>query len=217
VRKADRDLVSLTALALLLTGPRHTYEMLLLIEKTYKTFVTGLPRSLYHAVNRLVATGDIRIVGATRDAGRPERTVYALTDQGRAHLREWVGLLLREPDPDSSLFTAALTYAGCLSPAGVAGLLRRRHADLDRRAQAARSALDSLPDLPRILLLETEYEVSRLTAEQAWVSWIIDDLDAGRLTWPGTTDAIAGVESLLQEGPPDDTRYPAAPQAGTSS
>lgn len=202
--KADRDLVSLTALALLLTGPRHTYEMLLLIERTHKTFVTGLPRSLYHAVNRLVSAGDIRIVGATRDAGRPERTVYALTDRGRARLPEWVARLLREPDPDSSLFTAALTYAGCLSPAIVAGLLRERHTDLGRRAQAARSAVGSLPHLPRLLLLEAEFEASRLAAEQAWVSQIVDDLDAGRLTWPGMSSAAAGVESLLREGSPDD-------------
>jgi DNA-binding PadR family transcriptional regulator len=183
MRRADRDLVSLTALALLLTGPRHTYEMLLLIEKTHKTFVTGLPRSLYHAVNRLVAAGDIRTVGATRDAGRPERTVYALADQGHARLREWVGLLLRVPDPDSTLFTAALTYAGCLPPSTVAGLLRERRTELDRRARA----LESLPDLPRILLLETEYEASRLAAELVWVSRIIDDLDAERVTWPGTS------------------------------
>ncbi|WP_204001208.1 PadR family transcriptional regulator [Virgisporangium aurantiacum] len=201
MRKADRDLVALTALALLLTGPRHTYEMLLLIEKTHKTFVAGLPRSLYHAVNRLVAAGDIRTVGATRDAGRPERTVYALADRGRARLDEWVARLLREPDPDSTLFTAALTFAGCLPPVTVAGLLRERRGDLDRRAKAARSALAGLPDLPRILLLETEYEASRLAAERAWVSRIIADLDAGRLTWPGTPDAIAGVDHLLEEPP----------------
>jgi DNA-binding PadR family transcriptional regulator len=198
VRKADRDLVGVTALALLLTGPRHTYEMLVLIEKTHKTFVGGLPRSLYHAVNRLVSGGDIQVVGATRDPGRPERTVYALTGQGRGRLREWVSLLLREPDPDSSLFTAALTYAGCLPPDVVAGLLRERHSDLGRRAVAARAALDSLPDLPRVLLLETEYEVSRLTAELTWVAQLIDDLDGGRLAWIGAAEASAGVESLLE-------------------
>lgn len=192
----------MTALALLLTGPRHAYEMLLLIEKTHKTFVGGLPRSLYHAVNRLVGSGDIEVVGATRDPGRPERIVYALTGQGRSRLRAWVSLLLREPDPDSSLFTAALTYAGCLRPEVVAGLLRERHADLGRRAQAARSALDSLPDLPRVLLLETEYEVSRLTAELTWVAQLIADLADGRLAWPGAPEAIAGVESLLQEDTP---------------
>jgi hypothetical protein len=84
----------------------------------------------------------------------------------------------------------------------VAALLRKRHAELDRRAQAARAALDSLPDLPRVLLLETEYEVSRLTAELTWVAQLIDDLATGRLAWLGAAEAAAGVASLLQEGAP---------------
>lgn len=195
MRRADRDLVSLTALALLLTGPRHTYEMLLLIERTHKTFVGGLPRSLYHAVGRLVAAGDIRIVGASRDAGRPERTVYELTDRGDARLRDQVRLLLRTPDPDSSLFVAALTYAGCLPPVEVAGLLRHRLGALEQHLRA----FDALPDIPRVLLLEAEYEAARLTAERGWTARLVDDLDAGRLTWPDLPAAIAGVDDLLRE------------------
>ena len=201
MRRADRDLVALTALALLLTGPRHTYEMLLLIEKTHKTFVTGLPRSIYHAVNRLVAAGDIRVVAATRDAGRPNApSTRSPTGAGSACGSGWA-CCCASRIPTRPCSCAAPTYAGCLPPVTVAGLLRERRADLDRRAQQARSALDSLTDLPRILLLETEYEASRFAAERAWVSRIIDDLDAERLTWPGTPDAIAGVEHLLQEGP----------------
>ena len=43
--RTDRDLVGLTVLALLLTGPQHTYEMQRLMKVTHKDFVTGLPRS----------------------------------------------------------------------------------------------------------------------------------------------------------------------------
>ncbi|GGN72499.1 PadR family transcriptional regulator [Actinoplanes lobatus] len=195
VRKTDRDLASLTVLALLMTGPRHAYEMHLLIEKTHKTFVTGLPRSLYHAVNRLVGGGEIRVSDVVREPGRPERTVYALTDQGRARLREWIGVLLREPDPDSSLLTAALSFAGCLPPETVAGLLRERQAGLEDRLAAA----GAVPELPRILLIETEYEVSRLTAERDWVSEIAADIETGRLTWPADMAEVADVTPLLQE------------------
>jgi DNA-binding PadR family transcriptional regulator len=200
VRKADRDLTALTVLALLLTGARHAYEMLVLIEKTHKTFVTGLPRSLYHAADRLVARGDIEVVGTTREGGRPERTVYALTPAGRVRLAEWVALLLRTPDPDSSLFTAALTYAGCLPAPTVAALLRARQAEVDGRVRAVGAALEGIgTGLPRILLLEAEYEVSRLTAERDWVARLTGDIDAGRLTWLAAPDGVAGVEALLHE------------------
>ena len=52
--RAERDLPGLTVLALLLTGPRHTYEMHRMMIDTRKDFVTGLPRSMYHAVERLL-------------------------------------------------------------------------------------------------------------------------------------------------------------------
>ncbi|BBH69691.1 PadR family transcriptional regulator [Actinoplanes sp. OR16] len=197
IRKADRDLTSLTVLALLTTGPRHTYEMHLFIERTHKTFVTGLPRSLYHAVNRLLAAGDIVVTGTLRDPGRPERTVYALTDQGRARLRDWVRLLLAVPDPDATLLTAALNYAGCLPPDEVADALHDRRAELTRSLQPAKEALGL--DLPRILLLEVEFEVARLTAELAWTTSILDDLDTGRLTWPPLPGDVADLEPLLRE------------------
>ncbi|MBO3743150.1 PadR family transcriptional regulator [Actinoplanes flavus] len=203
MRKADRDLASLTVLALLMTGPRHAYDMHLLIERTHKTFVTGLPRSLYHAVNRLVGGGEIRVSDVVRAAGRPERTVYALTDRGRARLREWIGVLLREPDPDSSLLTAALSFAGCLPPETVAGLLRERRARLEQRLVAARA----VPELPRVLLIEAEYEVSRLTAERDWVSALAADIETGRLTWPADMADVADVTPLLTEdGGPDASR-----------
>jgi hypothetical protein len=58
----------------LLTGPRHTYEMHLLMVDTHKDLVTGLPRSMYHAVERLLRAELIRVVGTDREGGRPERT-----------------------------------------------------------------------------------------------------------------------------------------------
>ncbi|MEU4689259.1 PadR family transcriptional regulator [Actinoplanes sp. NPDC023714] len=194
IRKSDRDLTALTVLGLLTAGPRHTYDMHLLIERTHKTFVTGLPRSLYHAVNRLLAAGDIVVTGTLRDPGRPERTVYALTDEGRSRLRDRVRLLLATPDPDATLLTAALNFTGCLPPDEVADALHDRRAELTRSLRTAKEALGL--DLPRILLLEVEFEVARLTAEQAWVTAILDDLDAGRLHWQ---DAIADLNPLLRD------------------
>jgi uncharacterized protein (TIGR02246 family) len=45
-----------------------------------------------------------------REAGRPERTLYALTAAGRVELRERLSRLLAVPEPDATLFTADCTY-----------------------------------------------------------------------------------------------------------
>jgi DNA-binding PadR family transcriptional regulator len=194
VDKADRDTNALTVLGLLMTGPRHTYEMHLMIERTHKDFVTGLPRSIYHAAQRLLTAGHIRVAATTRDGVRPERTVYELTGAGRRRLREWVRLLLAEPDPNSALLVPALNFAGCLTPPEVAAALRTRRAALLSRAAAPVPA-----HLPRVLTLEVQYETSRLRAESDWLAGVIADLDAGRLAWPTAPAEIADIEELIRE------------------
>ncbi|MFG1922477.1 PadR family transcriptional regulator [Cryptosporangium sp. NPDC048952] len=194
--KADRDVTALTVLGLLLTGPRHTYEMHRLIERTHKDYVTGLPRSVYHAVERLLTGGYVEIVDTVRDGPRPERTVYRLTAAGESRLHEWVERLLAEPEANSTLFVPALSFAGCLPPATVAAALQRRRDALARRSASA----EAFPaELPRVLGLEAEYEVSRLRAEQTFVSNLIDDLERGRLTWSPEPPDPADIDRLIEE------------------
>jgi DNA-binding PadR family transcriptional regulator len=184
LQRVDRDLPALTVLALLLTGPRHTYEMHRLIVDTHKDFVTGLPRSMYHAVERLLRAELIHVVRTDRAEGRPERTVYALTDAGRAELGERVRRLLEHPDPDATLFVAALSFLGCLPVPQARAALDVRQAELEHRIDATRAALAEAAAVPRLLLVEAEYDVARLTAERDWVAGLLADLDSGRLTWP---------------------------------
>jgi DNA-binding PadR family transcriptional regulator len=195
MHKAERDLAALTVLGLLKTGPRHSYEMHRMIERTHKDFVTGLPRSIYHAAERLLAAGYIRVAATTRAGGRPERTVYQLEESGERRLREWVRLLLAEPDANSTLLVPALNFAACLTPAEVADALRERRDELARR-----SVIPPMPPgLPRILTLEVEYEVARLRAERDWVTGVLDDLVAGTLTWSGEPAGLADIDQLIQE------------------
>lgn len=194
LQRVDRDLPALTVLALLTTGPRHTYEMHRLMVDTRKDFVTGLPRSMYHAVERLVRAELIRVVGTDRAEGRPERTVYALTDVGRAELGERVRRLLASPDPDATLFVAALSFVGCLPVPQARAALGARHAELVRRTGDATAELAVVgATLPRLLLLEAEFEIARLSAERDWVATLLADLDAGRLSWPDDPRELAEV------------------------
>jgi DNA-binding PadR family transcriptional regulator len=195
--RSDRDLPALTVLALLLTGPRHTYEMHRLMIDTHKDFVTGLPRSMYHAVERLLRDELIRVVGTGRAGARPERTVYALTDAGRAELAVRVRRLLEHPEPDATLFVAALSFVGCLPVAEALAALETRRDELARRADEASAGLAAASrEVPRLLLVELEYEIARLGAERDWVAGLVHDLDAGRLTWPADIRELPGVPPM---------------------
>lgn len=196
LRRVDRDLPALTVLALLLTGPRHTYEMHRLMIDTHKDFVTGLPRSMYHAVDRLLHAQLIRVHDTVRDGTRPERTVYRLTDAGRAELVARVERLLAHPDPDATLFVAALSFAAGLPVERAGAALAARRDALVAAVAAVDAGLASVPaSLPRVLLIESEFERARLDAERRWVDALLTDIGSGALDWPDV-DALAGLAPL---------------------
>lgn len=185
LRRVDRDLPSLTVLALLLTGPRHTYEMHQLVVATHKDFVTGLPRSLYHATDRLLRAELIEVQATTRDGARPERTVHTLTDAGREELRSRLLRLLTHPDADSTLFVAALSFVTALERDEALAALRSRAEALTGSVADIDAALAAVPaSLPRLLLVESEFARTRLENERVFVAGLVADLETGRLTWP---------------------------------
>lgn len=188
-KRDDRDLAELAVLSLLFTGPRHTYEMQRFLVVAHKDFVTGLPRSLYHAVDRLTARGSIEPAGAEREPGRPERMNYRLTDRGRTELTHRITTLLETPDRDANLFIAALSSMAVLPPSAVIGALENRAAFLEDREMALRRATAS-EHLPRVLLVEADYEKSLLAHERTWVTTLIYELKTGALTWPGDPNQI---------------------------
>lgn len=184
-RRPGPDLVSLTTLAILTRGPRHAYDLHRYIVDTHKDYVTGLPRSLYHAVTRLADAALITAVETTRTGHRPERTVYAITPQGRAELSQRLHHLLTTLTRDTTNFIAALSLLGALP-------LDEASQSLAKRADLLRHTLDTadrtLTDLaaagvPRLALLELEYERSRQAAELDWIDHIATELAEGRIDW----------------------------------
>ncbi|MBG0827029.1 PadR family transcriptional regulator [Planomonospora sp. ID67723] len=182
------DLTGLTVLALLSVKPSHPYEMHRFILDTHKDYVTGLPRSLYHAVDRLAADELIVPVETSREGRRPERTVYELTGEGRAELATRLRRLLEEPGPDTRGFLAAISLIGCLPVPQAVRALRARTATLQGMIVGFDAHLRGLGDggLPRVLTLELECERALRSAELDWVGGVLDRLESGEITWSGS-------------------------------
>jgi DNA-binding PadR family transcriptional regulator len=174
-----------------------------LIIDTHKDFVTGLPRSMYHAVDRLLRDGLIAVHEVRRDGPRPERTVYALTGAGRAALDDRVERLLAVPDTDATLFVAALSFVAALPRGRALAALRARRDALAARLDALAAGLATVPAaIPRLLLVETEFERARLVAEHGWVAAFADEVGSGALAWPDEDDrSFAGLVDLLPADP----------------
>ncbi|AFV90447.1 Transcriptional regulator PadR family protein [Acidipropionibacterium acidipropionici ATCC 4875] len=183
LNRADRDLPTLAVLALLSTGPRHPYDIHRLLIQTGKVFVTGLPRSLYHAVDKLERSGLIEAVATERRAGRPERTVYELTPTGRQEVRRRVRILLTTPTPDSDITYAALSFIAVLTREEAASALRARGETLTASVEQLTADLAAATDVEPLLLIESDFELARLNAERDWVSGLVERIESGELRW----------------------------------
>lgn len=182
---------ALAVLSLLAIGPLHPYGMQRLIKLFGKGKVVnvGQRANLYKTIKRLHDAGLIAVRQTERDQQYPERTVYELTAQGRTVGPEWLADMLATPLNEFPRFPAALSFAMLLGPDAVLTALQQRAALVRTSLTAVEAELAEVAaTLPRITLLDDEYQRVTLTAELTWLDGVIADLRAGRLTW---SDEIA--------------------------
>lgn len=180
------NLLALAVLSYLTERPMHPYELGRTLRDHAKTrsikFTHG---SLYMVVQQLAKAGFVVAQETTREGQRPERTVYALTDAGRAELRGWLRELIEVPQHEYPHFVAALSLIAALPPAEVVELLRAR---LDRLA-AQRAEISELIDstlalgVPALFVVEEKYRLALLDAETAFVAEFVADITASADGW----------------------------------
>jgi len=183
-RRKVGNLLALALLALLAPGrPMHPYEMARMLRRTGKEQDMRIKwGSLYTVVGNLDKHGLIETVDTERAGRRPERTRYAITDAGRAELREWMHELLAEPAVEQPRFGAALSVLGVLPPEEAADLLELRLAALTDDVQRQRADLKQwTAEVPRLFLIEEEYALAVREAEATWVGSLITELREGTL------------------------------------
>lgn len=181
--KPRRSTLGMVLLALLAEAPMHPYRMQQMIKERGQDQLVNVAQrnSVYQALDRLVRDGLVRAAGSTREAGRPERTVYEITPDGAATMRRWLTDMLPAPAREFPEFPAALAFLAVLAPAEVRDLLTRRITAQQARLTALHE--QAPPGLPRLFLIEDEYRAAMLTAELDWLRRVVTDLDAGTLTW----------------------------------
>ena len=177
--------LALTVLGMLHTQPLHPYGIQRLIKQWGKDQVVnvGQRASLYRTIERLQAAGLVTVRETERGQQYPERTVYEITDAGRAVTREWLAEMLAVPKPEFPEFPAALSHIMMLTPQEALPLLERRETALTALHQGLVAGMAAAKDLPRVLLLESEYLMATATTQLDWVRSVIKDIREGKLSW----------------------------------
>src|SRR5215510_1446191 len=113
------DVLSLTVLAFLTERPMHPYDVQRVIRQRHKDYAIERPRALYRAFERLARDELIEPVETSREGRRPERTVYQITEEGRAEFHHRLLQLIERPVVDDPVFGVALGFVGYLNPESV--------------------------------------------------------------------------------------------------
>lgn len=180
-RRKVSNLLGLAVLSALVERPMHPYEMASVLRERGKDQDMKIKwGSLYTVVGNLEKHGLLEAVESSRQGGRPERTVYRITLAGRAEFTDWVRELISTPEPELPRFKAGLSLLPALPPDEAIRLLQQRLAVLDAELAAQQAALDGYrATLPRLLLVEAEYDLALREAEAAWVRGLLAELQAG--------------------------------------
>lgn len=200
-RRKVGNLLALAVLGTVVQRPMHPYEMASLLRARGKDQDMPIKwGSLYTVVQNLEKHGFLAATENVRQGGRPERTIYQITDAGREELKDWVRELLAYPEREHTRFKAALSVLGALTPAEAIELLRNRLDLLERTIADQKLALlrDAF-EIPRLFLVEEEYDLAMQQAEASWVRSVLTELEAGKFPGLDSWDAYHRGEEL----PPD--------------
>ena len=176
--------LALAVLVSLYEKPMHPYEIAQTLRSRAKHESVRLNYgSLYGVVETLDKKGFIKATGTVREGKRPQRTVYAITEEGALEMIDWLTELIGTPTKEYPAFMAGLSFLPALAPDDALAALRRRSEQLVMKLVGLRSAMKTASDagLPRIFELEAEYEEHVLEAELEYVKGLVDEMASGSL------------------------------------
>jgi DNA-binding PadR family transcriptional regulator len=184
-RRKVGNLLALTLLNMLAERPMYPYEMATTLRHRGKDQAIKINwGSLYTVVQNLEKHGFIEAVEVVREGKQPERTTYQITEAGRAEVTDWLRELVSEPEREYTRFEAALGESAVLGPDELIGLLQQRLEALDKAVAGNQASLADLSvQLPRLFLIEAEYQLALQRAEAEWVRGVLKELTDG--TFPG--------------------------------
>jgi len=198
-----RSPLALAVLALLVEAPMHPYRMQQLLKSRGKDQVINIRQrgSLYQTIERLEREELIAPDTVERGEGRPERTVYSITPVGRKVAIDWLRNMLAEPQNEFPEFPVALSFLGLMTPEDTLPLLEARLSFLaghEKKLEADLATYSAA--LPRVLLLENEFQLAVARAERQWVEAIVADIRDKTLDWGEAT--LRQIAHLLESNQP---------------
>ena len=196
--------VSLLALGLVVERPMHPYEIFqTIVERQEDRLAKIRPGTLYHAVDRLASQGLIEVHEVQREGNRPERTVYAITADGRRVLADSLEQTIASHPVEYPEIYLALSEAHGLPRTLVVELLEKRVAAMRGELDIVVSARDGAAGrgVPEMFYLDVGCRLATLRAQIDWIDDLIERLRSNRIEWLDDPESPYATEQVkrLQE------------------
>jgi len=172
----------LVILGLLRERPLYGYEIKQIIEEHMGDWTSIAFGSIHFALGKLAEEGFIEKVGTEREGSRPSRSVYQITEAGRAEFLRLLRAVWGEVEHHYSALDVGLFFVDALPIEEVKGYLRGRVAQLEAIVQhvtthrAEQLAREEVPHLAAAIF---DHSLAHFQAELAWTQDLLDKVERG--------------------------------------
>ena len=181
-RRNRSNPLALAVLVSLYEKPMHPYEIAQTLRLRAKHESVRLNYgSLYAVVEALERKNLIVARETVREGNRPPRTIYEITEDGSREMVDWLTDMIGVPAKEYPQFLAGLSFIAALTPEDALAALQLRATTLELHLAQIRATLVAAREagLPRLFMVETEFEEELIATELHFVSGLIKDMRAG--------------------------------------
>lgn len=174
----------LVILGLLRDQPLHGYEIKQIIEEHMGDWTSIAFGSIYFALGKLSEEELIEMVATEKAGNRPSRSIYQITEAGRAEFLRILRDVWREPERQYFSIDVGLAFMNALPGEEIKGYLQRRVLQLEE----TRKYLDShqqdqmgQPNVPASAAAIFEHSRAHAAAELVWTKELLEKMEQGKL------------------------------------
>ncbi|GAA3588280.1 PadR family transcriptional regulator [Nonomuraea rosea] len=173
-------------------GPMHGHQIRRAAQLDHLDLWTDVkPGSLYGALQRMAAEGLVRPLRTERQGGRPPRTIYEITTEGRHELEIHRSTALRDTRMLPNPIDLALLHVQDMPEESVGAALRDRRASLSHQHQSMLHLRDEAdPYLTAMERVIFDHTLRRLQLELDWHDELLGQLP--KLLAADTTEREGG-------------------------
>jgi DNA-binding PadR family transcriptional regulator len=170
----------LVILGVLRDRPLHGYEIKHIIEDHMGDWTNIAFGSIYFALKKLSEEEFVEKAGVEQEGGRPSRTIYQITEAGRAEFLRLLREVWAEVERHYYAIDIGLAFAGALPSDEVKGYLEGRIAQLEEilpHLAEHKAEILAMEDVPRRAAAVFEHSAVHFEAELAWTRNLLAEME----------------------------------------